>query len=264
MYDEFAHLWPLVSHHADYAGEAVYWRDALRDELGEGKHRILEMGVGGGNNLHHILYPECDAPKSPMQGCLCVVGECASEAQFEAAAVDLSEKMIANSRLLNPSVEHHIGDMRSVRLGSEFDAVLIHDAVCYMLTEDDIRAVVETARCHLRRGGVLIMAPDWFRETYPGTQVQCGVRRDAVPEFASIEYDYDPDPNDTTLESIFIYIIRDADGRARVEEDRHVTGIFSIETWLGHMRDAGFDAKRLPYPVHEDGSDGYLLVGVLS
>ena len=268
MYDDFAHLWPLISHHADYADEAKHWRAVLDAKLGDPddnpddraqRPRILELGVGGGNNLHHILYPDCAAPRSPSAAC-----ECRQTPRYDAHAVDLSDKMLANSRALNPSVQHHLGDMRSARLGVHFDAVLIHDAICYMMSENDIRATLRTARAHLRPGGVLIMAPDWFTETYPGTQISARVRRDdSAPHFASVEYDYDPDPTDNALESVFIYFVKGEDGRVRVEEDRHITGIFSIQTWLSLMRQAGFAAERVPYPVHDDGSDGYLLVGVL-
>ncbi len=259
MYDDFAHLWQLISHHSDYEVEAKYWRDALSAKLGEGRHRILELGVGGGNNLHHILYPGCSVPRSPDVDCTCAQ----AEPDHDAYAVDLSDKMLANSRALNPTVQHRLGDMRSVRLGERFDAVLIHDAVCYLMSEDDIRATLRTARAHLSAGGVLIMAPDWFTETYPGTQISARVRRDASPEFGSVEFDHDPNPDDNALESVFIYFIKNADGSVRVEEDRHITGIFSIHTWLSLMEDEGFSAERLPYPVHEDGSDGYLLVGVM-
>ena len=264
MYDDFAHLWPLISHHSDYEAEARHWRDALTAELGQGRLRILELGVGGGNNLHHILYPNCDGSLSAEAVCN---GShmLHSQPAHDAAVVDPSEKMLANCKLLNPTVGQHTGDMRSVRLDSDrkFDAVLIHDAVCYLMSEDDIRATLATARAHLRAGGVLIMAPDWYAETYPGTKLEAGIRRDVTPEFASIEYDHDPDPSDSTLESVFIYIIKNEDGSVRVEEDRHITGIFSIHTWLSLMEQAGFRAKRLPYPVHEDGRDGYLLVGVM-
>lgn len=71
MYDEFADIWPLISHHSEYAGEARYWRDALRAALGVGRLRILELGVGGGNNLHHIVYPDCDAGLSGARDCEC-------------------------------------------------------------------------------------------------------------------------------------------------------------------------------------------------
>lgn len=264
MYDDFAHIWPLISHHSDYEAEARHWRDALSAELGQDRLRILELGVGGGNNLHHILYPNCDGSLSADAACNGSHMRGESPAH-DAEVVDPSDKMLANCKLLNPTVEQHIGDMRSVRLNPDrkFDAVLIHDAVCYLLSEDDIRATLETARTHLRAGGVLIMAPDWYTETYSGTKLEAGMRRDVTPEFASIEYDHDPDPDDSTLESVFIYIIKNEDGSVRVEEDRHITGIFSIHVWLGLMEQAGFCAKRLPYPVHEDGRDGWLLVGVM-
>ena len=264
MYDDFAHLWPLISHHSDYEFEAKHWRAALTAELGEGRLRILELGVGGGNNLHHILYPQCDG--RPSQDAACNGEHMRQDSPaHDAVVVDPSEKMLANCKRLNPTVEQHIGEMQTVRLDSdeEFDAVLIHDAVCYLKSEDEIRATLDTARAHLRQGGVLIMAPDWYTETYPGTRLDAGIRRDVSPEFASIEYDHDPDPDDTTLESVFIYIIKNADGSVRVEEDRHITGIFPIGVWLRLMEQAGFRAKRLPYPVHEDGRDGWLLVGVL-
>ena len=51
LYDEFAHLWPLISAPEEYAVEAQHWRDALREKLGPGRHEILELGVGGGHNI---------------------------------------------------------------------------------------------------------------------------------------------------------------------------------------------------------------------
>jgi hypothetical protein len=53
--------------------------------------------------------------------------------------------MRAMSRALNPDCEHLDGDMRSVRLARSFDAVFVHDAVCYMTTESDLRMAIETA-----------------------------------------------------------------------------------------------------------------------
>ena len=140
MYDEFAYLWPMVSPPEEYAEEAGHWRQALRDKLGAGQHEILELGVGGGHLLSHLT------------------------AEFHATAVDISEKMLANSTRLNPQVKHYVGDMRSVRLNKKFKAVLIHDAIAYMLTESDLRATFATARSHLEPGGVFITCPDDYRK----------------------------------------------------------------------------------------------------
>jgi hypothetical protein len=53
-----------------------------------------------------------------------------------------------HSRVLNPECEHVEDDMRTVRLGRQFDCVFIHDAVAYMTTESDLRRAIETAFVH--------------------------------------------------------------------------------------------------------------------
>ena len=81
-----------------------------------------------------------------------------------------SAGMRAVSLALNPDCEHVAGDMRSVRLGRQFDAVFVHDAVCYMTTESDLQLAIETAFVHCQPGGVALFAPDFVRDTFrPGT-----------------------------------------------------------------------------------------------
>ncbi len=239
MYDEFAHLWPLISDPAGYAEEASYWRQVLRDKLGPGRHAILELGVGGGNNLSHLT------------------------ADFQATAVDLSDKMLANSRRLNPEVEHHVGDMRTVRLGKKFQAVLIHDAADYLLSEDDLRQTFQTAAIHLHPKGIFVAAPDQYRETFRQSQVYHRTRSKGELELTHIEYANDPDPSDTTTESIHFYLIRER-GHLRIEQDRHIFGLFPLQTWLNLMEETGFQVDTVPYDVHEDHREAYLLVGQLS
>ena len=72
----------------------------------------------------------------------------ASEEALRDDARRPSAGMLAVSRALNPECEHVEGDMRTVRLGREFDAVFVHDAVCYLTTEDDLRRAIETAFVH--------------------------------------------------------------------------------------------------------------------
>ncbi len=238
LYNDLAHLWPVISPPEEYLEEATYWREALRARLGPGRHRILELGIGGGHLLSHLT------------------------ADFQATGVDISEKMLALSRLLNPGVDHHLGDMRTVRMGGTFGAVLVHDAIGYMLSENDLRAVFATARAHLERDGVFIVAPDWFRDTFPGTSVQHWIRRKNELELTFIEYRHHPDPSDTTIESLFFFILRNG-GEVRVEQDRHLTGLFPLDTWLKLLGQAGFEVEHVSFPSYEGGYGGHLLVGVL-
>ena len=238
LYKDLAHLWPLLDPPEEYTEEAAFWRQTLREKLGPGRHKVLELGVGGGHLLSHLTE------------------------EFEATAVDISPQMLANARALNPDVEHHLGDMRSVRLGRRFRAVLIHDAISYMLTEEDLAATFETARAHLEPGGVLITVPDWFSETFTGTTVDYRIRRVEDMELTYIQYATDPDPSDSTVETVFVYVIKKG-GRVQVETDRHVTGLFPLGTWHRLMAEAGFEVETRPYLVYDDGGEGYLLVGTL-
>ncbi len=238
LYHELSQLFPLVSPPEDYAEEAGYWRQALRAALGPGRHPILELGCGGGHLLSHLA------------------------GEFQATAVDLSEPMLALSRRRNPGVAHFVGDMRTARLGRTFKAVLIHDAVMYMLTEDDLRAAFVTARTHLEPGGVLIVAPDWFRENFPGAKVQHWINRRGDQELTTIEYLHDPDPADTTMESIFFYLWPDQ-GQLRIEQDRHVMGLFPLSTWIALLREAGFQVEVRRHPPRDGGYGDCLLVGTL-
>ena len=236
MYTDLAHLWRLVSDPADYAEEARHWRDALRTRLGPGRHEILELGVGGGNNLSHLT------------------------ADFAATAVDLSPAMVEQARELNPEVGFHVGDMRTVRLGHTFAAVIIHDAISYMLTKDDLRAAFRTAAVHLERGGVFITAPDWYRETFRDPATSTRTNSDGCTTLTTFEYNYDPDPGDTTVEYRIWYVIREG-GSLRVEQDHHTLGLFPKQTWLDLMAEAGFEVEAVPYGVHDDQRDAWLLVG---
>jgi len=238
MYGDLAYLWPLISPPENYAEEAEDWREALRSKLGPGRHEILEMGVGGGHNLSHLAK------------------------DFQATAVDLSEGMLEHSKKLNPGVEHHVGDMRTVRLGKKFKAVIIHDAISYMLTEEDLRATFATARAHLEPGGVFITAPDVFRETYRQPHVETTTRSDGKTELTYLEFGYDPDPEDTIVEGIMIYLIREG-GELRIEHDRHVTGLFPLQTWVDLMEEAGFVVEQVRSKKADDPRQPVLLVGEL-
>jgi SAM-dependent methyltransferase len=244
LYNDLAHLWPVVSPPEEYAVEAALWLDIIRRHHSESggqpgqKPRLLELGCGGGHLLSHLTQ------------------------HVDAEAVDIAPKMLETSRRLNPLTLHHLGDMRTVRLDRSFDIVAIHDAVNYMLTEDDLKAAIATAALHLVPGGLLIMAPDCLRETFSGPRVIDWTRQNGNQDVTFIEYVADPDPNDTVIESVFIFIIN-RDGKISVEQDRHTSGLFYKQTWLDLLDESGFDAKYQETEAYEGGIGGHLFVGAL-
>lgn len=235
LYGDLAHLWPLMSPPEDYADEGARLRSELRTRLGPGRARLLELGTGGGHLHHHLA------------------------SDFDTTAVDLSEAMLAHSRRLNPGVTHHVGDMRTVRLGETFDAVLIHDAIDYLTTEADLRAAFVTAREHLRPGGVFLTIPDDYRETFTPPRILHETRRRDGAELTYVEYSTDRDLTDTEIETVYVFFFREH-GTLRVEVDRHTTGLFPIRTWERLLAESGFDPERLDYPFSEHGAATYLWV----
>ena len=239
LYGEFAPYWRLMSRPEEYAEEAALWREAIRRHLGPGRHRMLELGVGGGHNMSHLT------------------------GDFDFTAADIAPAMVEQARMLNPDVEFHVGDMRTIRLNQTFDGVLIHDAISCMCTEEDLRDVFTAAAIHLRPGGIFITAPDRFRDTFCDPQIECQSNTDGHTKFTCFEYTFDPDPSDTTIETLMWYLIREEGRGPRVEQDRHILGLFSLATWERLMAEAGFRVEKDPYDVGEGCSGGFLLIGVL-
>jgi SAM-dependent methyltransferase len=216
LYDDLAAWWPLLSSPDDYAAEAAFYWQCITDASRVPVHTMLELGSGGGNNASHL------------------------KANCELTLVDLSPAMLRVSRSLNPECEHVHGDMRDVRLNSRFDAVFVHDAVAYMLSEEDLARAMETAWVHLKPGGVALFCPSDVRETFKPDTKHGGHDR-MLRSLRYLEWVHEPAPGDTLVTSDYAFILRDKDG-VRVEYDRHVTGLFPRATWLRLLQAQGFAA----------------------
>lgn len=226
LYDELASWWPLLSAPHDYAEEAAFYGDALASACWRPPRTLLELGSGGGNNASHL------------------------KARFEMVLVEPSSGMLGVSRALNPECEHVPGDMRTVRLNREFDAVFVHDAVCYMTTESDLQTAIETAFVHCRRGGAALFAPDHIRENFQPATDHGGHDGD-TRALRYLQWTWDPDPQDTTYFVDYAYLLRTADGCVRVEHDRHVEGLFARADWLRLLSAAGFQPQVVPFEHSE-------------
>jgi hypothetical protein len=158
--------------------------------------------------------------------------------------------MLALSRRLNPECDHIVGDMRTARLGRQFDRVFIHDAICYMTTPEDLRSAIRTAYAHCRAGGAALFAPDFVRENFRES-TEHGGHDGSDRSLRYLEWTWDPDPSDCTYLADYVYALRIGDGSIRVEHDRHVEGLFSREEWLTILKEAGFQPQVVPFDHSE-------------
>ena len=91
--------------------------------------------------------------------------------------------------------------------------MLAHDAIVYMTSEADLRAVFETAFAHTRPGGVAIVIPDCTRETLV-ERTRHGGHDGAGRSLRYLEWTRDPDPADGTYEVDYVVALREGDAAA--------------------------------------------------
>jgi len=233
LYGELAEWWPIFQTPGEYKEEAAYFARTLKGSSKAPPRSLLELGSGGGNVAYHL------------------------KKHFEMTLVDLSPGMLAVSKALNPELEHIKGDIRKIRLGRTFDAVFVHDAICHMTTQADLRAAMKTAHEHLRPGGVALIVPDEVRETFAEETDHGGNDADRG-SVRYLQWITDPDTTDTTYLVDFAILIRDEQGQTRMVHDRHTYGLFARAKWRSLLRDVGFKLNTSKVVLNDFGRDIFL------
>ena len=141
VFDAYAAYYDLLYREKDYAGEAAYVHGLLQRHA-SGVRDVLELGCGTGAHAEHLAYTGC-----------------------KVHGVDLSEAMLARAgerKAAMPSGEANhlsfdVGDVRTVRTGDTYDAVIsLFHVVSYQTKNSDLQAMFATAREHLQHGGLFI------------------------------------------------------------------------------------------------------------
>ena len=236
LYHELASWWPLLSTPADYEEEAEKYKDIILSSCDPYPQTLLELGCGGGNNASHL------------------------KNDFELTLTDISQEMLAVSKELNPECQHHLGDMRTIRLNQTFDVVFIHDAIMYMTNERDLRKTIETAHFHCKKGGLAIFVPDHTLETFQEA-VKQGGHDSEKRSLRYLAWTWKPDYMDNSYIVDFVYMMREAD-EFKYEYDRHINGLFQREDWLQWIADVGFQASVSTYQLSDLNDPCELFLGL--
>ena len=230
LYNEYVAWYPLLDPIEDHAAECGEFLALIYEALGEGRHRLLELGSGAGNNAAFL------------------------STHLDVTLSDVSPQMLALSKHTNPELEHIQADMHTLRLERSFDAVLVHDSVCHMTTRDDVLALAHTIAAHLRPGGVALVVPDCVAESFEES-----IDDDAVEGAdRGLQYvvrSWQPDPEAEVYQSDYAFLLRDEAGLHAVHMS-HSEGLFSTETWKALLEAAGLQAQAVPRTLPDGEQDG--------
>jgi SAM-dependent methyltransferase len=149
VFGNYARYYDLLYHDKDYIGETQFIHQLIQGNAPDAA-TILELGCGTGN--HALLL---------------------AKEGYSVHGVDMSSEMLEGakercSRLpqeLAAKLKFTKGDVRTVRLDEKFDVVLsLFHVISYQTTNEDLLAAFETAKTHLKPGGILIFDV-WYGPT---------------------------------------------------------------------------------------------------
>jgi SAM-dependent methyltransferase len=127
----------------DFATEAAVVTEVVRSRLPVARS-LLDVACGTGEHLRSLA-PHFD----------------------DVAGLEASPAMCALAREKLPETPVHQGDMRDFRLGRAFDAVCcLTGTIGYMTDIGELDAAIGAMADHLVPGGVLVIDPWWFPETF--------------------------------------------------------------------------------------------------
>jgi len=146
MYTDLAEFYDATYSSKDYRKEAARVADFARRAGRSGGREWLDVACGTGRHLEYL------------------------SRQFHCTGVDASPQMLRVARRRLRGVRLLRGDMRSLRLGRQFDVIsCLFSGIGHVRTLAALRQTIRTFAQHLKPGGVLLFEPWFSRETWiPG------------------------------------------------------------------------------------------------
>jgi predicted TPR repeat methyltransferase len=140
VFNEYAKFYDALYNEKDYGAECSFLEAIFKKYATQPVQNILDLGCGTGGHVFQLArrgYTVCGVDQS---------------ANMLTIAQEKKTKLAGGEK-----TSFQQGDIRSVQLNKQFDAVVSMFAVMgYMISNDDLQMALKTARRHLLTGGLFI------------------------------------------------------------------------------------------------------------
>ena len=204
-YSDLAWTEPILSDPSESREETEIYCQHIKDNAFGQAETLLHLACGAGYNDYSF------------------------KNHFQVTGVDLSSKMLEQAKKINPEVEYILGDMRTVDLHKQFDAVVIPDgSLGYMLSEEDLKLALANADRHLRPGGVLLFTISTKEEFQDNNFVYIGSKDDI--QITVFENNYLLKNQPHLYQATMFYLIHNQE-KSKTYIDQHTLGLFELAKW---------------------------------
>lgn len=212
--DIYDHVYTLRG--KDYPAESKYVTEQVRGRL-PGASSLLDVACGTGGHLRYF-----DELFEHVEG------------------VELSEAMLSVARRRMPTTSLHQGDMRSFDVGRTFDAVVCLFAAVAHQSADELAATMRCFARHLNPGGVVVIEPWWFPETFLEGHVAADV---LTPDHRTISRVSHTTREGEASRMEVHYVVADAGSGARHFVETYLHQLFPRDLYERTLREAGFTTE---------------------
>ncbi|GAA2246668.1 class I SAM-dependent methyltransferase [Streptomyces amakusaensis] len=204
----------------DYAEEAEYLTDTVRARV-PAAASLLDVGCGTGAHLETFA-----GRFGHVEG------------------LELSEEMLQEARRRLPDTPLHQGDMRDFTLDRRFDVIAcLFGSVGHAADQDELRRTFACFARHLTPGGLVVIEPWWFAETYLDNYVSGDVVTPDHRTIARVSHTRREGPGSRM--SVH-YLVADQDTGITSFTEEYTHRLFTRDEYTAALRAAGLEPEYLP------------------
>ena len=227
VFSDYARYYDLLYQDKDYVAEADFVHGLL-SQHGVTTGTLLELGCGTGG--HAVPFAR--------QG-------------YSVAGYDLSSEMVTEARNRTPEelkarLEYHVGDVRTLNAGRQFDAVVsLFHVASYQTGDDSIADMFATAARHLNPGGTFLF-DFWYGPAVLSQRPSVRIKRLQAEDIEVLRIAEPVEhPNENCVDVNYTVFVTDrVTGAIRVLEETHCMRYFFLPELRLLLSRAGFNISQ--------------------